>query len=296
MDVKDVKVGNYYWDSLHGDSVYCVKVFDNGNEDDSYIRSYTFDGKYVKEWFVPASFVCRCSSYEEKYLEDDMDIRSKVYTSEDGNILPLDEYVMDKVDNLIGTVVVLAGEGVGVVYDHDTYINEILVVSVSGGILERSSIALHVDHVYVADSYYKSKLQRLLGKNGFYYDDKFKFIFKSGDLKSNIFKYEKPPRKWDWNSIGRGAFLASTISGGFTGKVVDHESSAFETTLISVTSDGLSPVKIRFKTSDLRVPTEEEINKFEERIKRASEDARDKIRECDQGYFDSSNNKSELGC
>ena len=255
MKVKDVKVNRSYWDNLHNDFVYCVEVFDNGNEDDSYIKSLSSpDGKIIKEVFLPTCFLNYPFTKQDSEEEFPWDTK-----------VPTDKFYLSE-----GTIVVLPGEGVGVVYNYENEIDEANVLSVSGGILVVSSHPVCLDQIYEADDYFKSKFKKRLEKNGFYYDEKFKCIFKIGDLKSNLLRYTKPPKLWDEK-------IASTITGGFTGKVVPKESSYFDTTLISVTSDGMSPIKIKFKTSDLRVPTWEEIEKFEEKIKRASEDAKKEI-------------------
>ena len=267
MEIKEIKVGKYYWDSLHGDHVYCVETFDQSNGDDSYIKCFSFDGRFVKEILLPSCFV----DIPRFSYDVDLEILNTIVTLDSGDIVPKNEYTSNK-PFPEGTVVVLPGEGLGVVFDYDDDIDEALILSVSGGNLEETSYAVDLDPIYGADDYYKSKFKKRLEKNGFYYDEKFKCIFKVGDSKLNIFKYLKPPKFWDWDKK-----IASTITGGFTGKVVPEESSYFYTTLISVTSDGKSPIKIKFKTSDLRVPTEKEIEKFEYKIKGASEDAKKEI-------------------
>ena len=266
MKVKDIKVEEYYWDSLHDNYVYCVKVFDGGNEEDSYIESLAFDGKFIRKVFLQTCFV---DPPVQENIGEYIKIKDKTITLESGEMVPKDEFIGDN-GFPEGTIVVLPGEGLGVVYNYENHVNEMYVLAVSGGILTDTCYTPHMDPVLKADDYFKSKFKKMLEKKGFYYDEKFKLIFKVGDLKSNFLKYLNLPKFWSKN-------IASTITGGFTGKVVPEESGYFDTTLISVTSDGMSSIKIKFKTSDLRVSTEEEIEKFEDKIKRASEDAKKEI-------------------
>lgn len=264
MKIGEVKVGEIYFDKLHNILVYCTKIHEKENKEDSYI-----DSLYLENGSLSEISVLIDDWLTESVDGDDRDyLYYRVKKLEENNEHgKTNEYRS-------GDIVLMSGEGLGSVFVNGNGLS--YVMTVTNGILEKINLnrPVHIS-IYPAEQVHKEKFNRMLRDNGFYYDEKFKYIFKKGDSKENIMAYMVPPRMWYCNNI------ASTINGGFIGIICKDESSYFDTVLMGITSDNKSTVKIKFKSKDLRVPSEEEVENFRDKIKRSTKEVQEEIEKYD---------------
>lgn len=265
MKIEKVKVGEIYLDKLHNILVYCTKIHEKNDKEDSYIDSLYLENGSLSEISVfTDNWITKSPDGKEKdILKESIDNPdTSSYTKHDG------------FKYRSGDIILMPGCGIGVIFVSNPNFSSILTVT--EGILEEVPISIYRGmNLYPAEQVHKEKFHRMLRDNGFYYDEKFKYIFKKGDSKENIMAYMVPPRMWSCNNI------ATTINGGFIGVICKDESSYFDTVLMGITSDNKSTVKIKFKSKDLRVPSEEEVENFRDRIDRSTKEVQEEIEKYD---------------
>lgn len=249
MDVKDVKVGEYYGDLLHDTVVYCAEIFERF-VDESYIRAFYMEyGGELRETYVPVDLL-------NKEIIGHYDMKPLTFLDKNGRVSIKDGHIPKNSEiHTPGTIVGLAGGGTGIVMkfrpDSGYFRDELTLLSVSLGNLEEFIIYDDEGIIYPPNPEIISRFNKNLEENGFYYEQKFQFIFKKGDLKSNIRNYLTPPKDWEIP-------VASTISGDITGTILKDKSDVFNTTLSILDSIG-NIVEMVFSNGQLRLPKEKEM-------------------------------------